>query len=406
MVPVAVFARETGGQSPDALTYDYRNSVRAWDIVTQTVCLTVSTICIGMRIFSKVVVLKTPGWEDFTCLIAWFGLIAFAVITIQADKHGNGVHQDEIAPSDLQEHAKLANASQILYAPLIFITKLSIFLLYLRLFAPSRQGKAYLATHLLIWSNLAFYLANFFLKIFQCIPRAKIWNKDIPGHCININIPILVTAAINVLSDLMMLPLPIVCVWKLQLSTRKKLGVSAIFAAGVFGCFASIMRLTVSVKNRDTHDKTYDWSDEILWSTAEVTCGIMASCLPALPTFFRHFFITAKTKFSHTSSQTRKGFSKERYPEKPAEEYALSPGRKIHGIFTTTERSGDHERGSDSDTEWIFHRPDYATSEENIGRNGTKLDRQGGPSHGHGILKTVSVDVESGLGPNRFAIDK
>lgn len=115
----------------------------------------------------------------------------------------------------------------------MFVTKLSIFLLYLRVFAPTRRGKTFVAVHLLIWFNLAFYLANFFLKIFQCVPRAKIWDKHIEGHCININIPILVTAAINVVSDLLMLTVPIVCVWRLQMSVRKKVGVSAIFAAGI-----------------------------------------------------------------------------------------------------------------------------------------------------------------------------
>jgi len=119
------------------------------------------------------------------------------------------------------------------YAPLIFVTKLSLFLLYLRVFAPSRKGSTYRIIHLFIWFNVAFYLANFFLKIFQCIPRSRIWDPDTPGHCININIPILVTAAINVLSDIMMLVLPIVCVWRLQMTTRRKIGISAIFAAGV-----------------------------------------------------------------------------------------------------------------------------------------------------------------------------
>ncbi|KAL4809005.1 ribosomal protein L36e-domain-containing protein [Aspergillus unguis] len=373
MVPIRIFLRDAVGQSVDSgdNDYEYRHSARTWDIVTQAVCLSASSLCIGMRIYTKVLVLRTPGWEDLTCFLAWLGLIAFSVITIEADKHGNGVHQDTVAPADLREYGRLANASQIIYAPLMFITKLSIFLLYLRVFAPTRRGKTFVCIHLLIWFNLAFYLANFFLKIFQCIPRAKIWDKTTEGHCININIPILVTAAINVVSDLLMLTLPIVCVWRLQMSIRRKLGVSAIFAAGIFGCFASIMRLHVSVKNRHTDDQTFDWYSEILWSTAEITCGILASCLPALPTFFRHFFTKARTIFSEKSrtrgsSQHSNVQSHYRSWEKPATEtYAMSQsrGRKNHDLYTTERSIHDNARDLEDDRAHIFTGPCYATSE-------------------------------------------
>ncbi|KAL3481649.1 ribosomal protein L36e-domain-containing protein [Aspergillus californicus] len=371
---------------------DYQSSVRKWDVVTQTVCLTISTICIGMRMYTKLLILRTPGWED-----------SYAVITIEADKHGNGVHQSTVEPSDLREYAKLANASQIIYAPLIFTTKLSIFLLYLRVFAPTRQGNTYRVILLLISFNLAFYLANFFMKAFQCSPRAKIWDENTPGHCININIPILVTAVINVASDLMMLCVPIICVWRLHMTTKRKVGISAIFAAGIFGCFASIMRLEVSVDNRDTDDRTYDWYSEMLWTTAEITCGILAGCLPALPTFFRYFCGKARPIFSDMS-HTRGSCSHGRTWEKPGEEYALSRGRKRrlggHSLFTREKLDGTRGHDLEDDRSQIFTGHAYTVSEakvegsrtpveEILNGEGSGIERDGRPSHGGGILKIV-----------------
>ncbi|KAL2833430.1 ribosomal protein L36e-domain-containing protein [Aspergillus cavernicola] len=380
--------RFTGGQSSESQSYDYRTSARTWDIVTQTVCLTVSTICIGIRMYTKL----------------RLGLIAYAVITVEADKHGNGVHQETVAPSDLREYAKLANASQIVYAPLIFITKLSIFLLYLRVFAPSRRGKTYWVILLLIWFNLAFYLANFFMKIFQCTPRSKIWDKDTPGHCININIPILVTAAINVASDLMMLSVPIICVWRLHMATKRKIGISAIFVAGIFGCFASIMRLEVSVENRDTKDRTYDWYTEILWTTAEITCGILASSLPTMPAFFRHFFSKARIMYSDMSG-TRGSSSQGRSWEKPTETYALSRGRKHRlGRGPVTKEQSVPRHDPDDDRAQIFTGPAYTTSEARVEGSrapaegilhgeGSGTDREDG-RRGGGILKIVEMAQE------------
>ncbi|KAL4781208.1 ribosomal protein L36e-domain-containing protein [Aspergillus varians] len=390
MVGLGVLIRNSGD---DSQSYDYRGSARTWDIVTQTVCLTVSTVCIGMRMYTKLLVLKTAAWED-----------CYAVITIEADTHGNGVHQDAIAPSDLREYAKLANASQLVYAPLIFMTKLSIFLLYLRVFTPSRTGKTYRVIHTFIWVNLVFYVGNFFLKVFQCIPRSKIWDIDTPGHCVNINFPIITTAAINVVSDFMMLSLPIACVWRLKMSSKRKIGVSAIFAAGIFGWFASIMRLQVSIRGIYTKDRTYDWYPEFLWTTAEVTCGIVASCLPALPSFFQHFFTKARKILTH-SNHTEVLSGQERYLEKPTELYSVPRGRKPqlgHGSFIT-ERSCDRGPELEDGRSDIFTGPRYTTSEAKIERNRTRVegvfrgevsrDREDGECHhSRGILKTIEVD--------------
>lgn len=127
---------------------------------------------------------------------------------------------------------QIANIAQITYGPLIFITKLSILLLYIRVFAPSFKKMTFIFIQLLIWFNFFFYLADTIVKIFECTPRHKIWEKDAEGSCININIPILITSAINVASDFLILLLPIVCVWRLQMKGSKKFGISAIFAAG------------------------------------------------------------------------------------------------------------------------------------------------------------------------------
>jgi large subunit ribosomal protein L36e len=127
---------------------------------------------------------------------------------------------------------QLAYASQIVYGPLIFITKLSILLFYLRVFAPAAKSKTLLSIRILIWGNSLFYLAGTLLKIFQCTPISKVWDRDIQGRCLQIEIPILIASAINAVSDFSILLLPLVCVWRLRMKTARKLGVSAMFLAG------------------------------------------------------------------------------------------------------------------------------------------------------------------------------
>ena len=69
-----------------------------------------------------------------------------------------------------------------------------------------------------------------FVAIFICNPRAKFWDPQMPGKCVDINSVNIITSVINAASDLILLTLPIICVWKLQMDLKRKIGVSAVFA--------------------------------------------------------------------------------------------------------------------------------------------------------------------------------
>ncbi|GFF76359.1 hypothetical protein IFM61606_03816 [Aspergillus udagawae] len=397
--------------------YDYRDSARYWNVVTQATCLAISTILVWMRMYSKLLITKAPGWEDFCCVLAWMGLVAYVVITFEADKYGNGIHIWEVDESDLQRYSKWANTSQIIYGPLIFITKLSVILLYLRVFAPSFRSKTFLCIHALIWLNLGFYFADTIVKIFECSPRAKIWDKTLKGHCININIPIIVTSSINVASDFLILVLPIVSVWRLQMRNSKKWGTSAIFAAGIFACMCSIMRLVVSVRNKTVKDKTYDWFPEFLWTSAEVTSGIIASCMPALPTFFRHFFNRARALISsastsYSSRAAKKAIEVISWPASRSvrQKTQSSGGLSMTELCRSTNcELDDIEQQPEEHTGSIFSGAGYTTAGAQVGILGlpkvvsdSYTSESRGAEHGSGyrsgILKTVEVDVESQRG--------
>ncbi|KAK9621539.1 hypothetical protein V6Z98_006253 [Aspergillus fumigatus] len=367
--------------------------------------------------YSKLFITKAPGWEDFCCVLAWLGLLAYVVITFEADKYGNGIHIWEVDESDLRRYSKWANTSQIVYGPLIFITKLSILLLYLRVFAPSFRSKTFFCIHALIWLNFGFYFADTIVKIFECSPRAKIWDKTLKGHCININIPIIVTSSINVASDFLILVLPIVSVWRLQMRNSKKLGTSMIFAAGIFACMCSIMRLVVSVQNRTVEDKTYDWFPEFLWTSAEVTSGIIASCMPALPTFFRHFFkracaLISNLTTSYSSRSAKRAIEVISWPTSWSvrQKKQSSGGHSMTELCQSTNcELDDIEQQPEEHTGRIFSGASYTTAGAQVGilelpnvaSGSYTFESRGaglGPNYRSGILKTVEVDVASQRG--------
>ena len=123
----------------------------------------------------------------------------------------------------------------VLYGVCIFFVKLSILLQYLQMFAPlnSRNG-LYWTSHALIWTNLVFYLIGSFVVLFGCKPIAKAWDPlIINGHCINTLAANVASGTINSLSDLVILVLPQVSIWRLQMALRRKIQISALFLIGL-----------------------------------------------------------------------------------------------------------------------------------------------------------------------------
>lgn len=120
-----------------------------------------------------------------------------------------------------------------LYTWTIMILKISILLQIMRIFVPARRGNELMfwTTTILIGATFVFYLIEFFLDILKCSPRERAWNPTIPGHCI-FRTNLIYRASFNVISDVVILALPIAKIWRLQMPRERKIGVSLIFSIG------------------------------------------------------------------------------------------------------------------------------------------------------------------------------
>lgn len=115
----------------------------------------------------------------------------------------------------------------------MFLAKLSILLLYLRIFLVDRLTRilVYIA---LIW-NAMLSLAIMIVYGILCVPPpGRSWQYAGKDHKCRVFAILFsqITGAINFCSDLFVIGIPIPAVWNLQLQTSKRLGVIAIFATG------------------------------------------------------------------------------------------------------------------------------------------------------------------------------
>ena len=128
---------------------------------------------------------------------------------------------------------QLVYGKEVVNAPMVYITKLSLLLQIQHIFAPIHSGVAYWSLQAMIWLNTLYYTACVLATIIMCQPVRKAWQPWLPGHCIDVNALISVSSLINVISDLLVFVIPLFCVSRLRMPTTQKCAVAAVFAVGV-----------------------------------------------------------------------------------------------------------------------------------------------------------------------------
>jgi hypothetical protein len=120
----------------------------------------------------------------------------------------------------------------------MFLVKLAILLQFMRIFVPLHQRNwMFWICHAVIWFNFIYFIIFVFLVIFHCRPMTKGWTTkfypEIEGSCLDLRAPYIAGAAINAASDLLIVILPQPLIWNLQLSSKRKIGLCAIFLVGL-----------------------------------------------------------------------------------------------------------------------------------------------------------------------------
>jgi hypothetical protein len=116
---------------------------------------------------------------------------------------------------------------------MICVTKLAILAQYRRVFSPRRFSPFDITIMVLIVVVILFYGSTSFVKIFECHPRARIFNKAVPGSCVDTSTLLNASGCFNTLTDFLILFLPVKAVWDLNMSKQKKLIVVLVFTFGL-----------------------------------------------------------------------------------------------------------------------------------------------------------------------------
>jgi hypothetical protein len=259
-----------------------------------------------------------------------------------------GIHGWEMPIESFSRYVLLSNYVQaiVFVFPALF-SKLALLVFYIKLQnrEPWFKWSVWFTMFVVVGSNIGIL----FSVAFACQPIAMAYDVQVTeGTCIDRPAVFKATAAFGVITDVMIFLIPVPMVLKLHISTRKKIGVLAIFFVGSATVVTSIVRLYLLIISLPKMDFSWIGGPIFIWVSIEANLLVMCACLPTL----KHFVQAIAPSILGSRSGGNSGYKANGYNSA-----GLRSGPRtnaISGTFTTSRSRPRRENytGFDGDEEW------------------------------------------------------
>ncbi|KAK0609242.1 hypothetical protein B0T14DRAFT_601099 [Immersiella caudata] len=249
-----------------------------------TFCLVISTLMVGLRLWTRKIIINQLGWDDYTIILGLIATYGSAISIMDMTKYGLGKHIYVMELANIPKYFKDFYLSIVFYCAALFFIKLAFLFQYYRVLAIQHMRIVYIIAIIVVggWA-----LSQTFVGIFTCTPINGFWDKTIESKCIP-NIPQwYINAAGNIITDVAVFCLPLPAIWKLQLPKQQKIILIGVFGLGFFTVIVSVIRIRYLKLFED-----FPWENvtSSLWSVGELTSAITCCCLPTLRPLVGRYF--------------------------------------------------------------------------------------------------------------------
>ncbi|KAK3986779.1 hypothetical protein QBC44DRAFT_332741 [Cladorrhinum sp. PSN332] len=249
-----------------------------------------ATLAVAMRFMNRWTMTGRFWWDDGFLALTLLAAVAYTALTFETKDHGLGGDMWAIEFNNISHLFASLYASQLVYIACRLMLRHSIILFYLRIFSiGSLRPLIIIGTMVL---NTVLSVAMALLTAFQCRPIPFFWTRwdgHDGGKCIPSD-PILWGGnVIGIIMDIWVLLLPLPYVARLQLSLRKRLGISFMLAAGVGVVAFTIVKIIAFHDLGKTQNPPAVLARIGIWTGVEIDVGIIAACLPGIRLFVTHF---------------------------------------------------------------------------------------------------------------------
>ncbi|KAH8150901.1 uncharacterized protein LAJ45_05083 [Morchella importuna] len=244
--------------------------------------LALSTVFVAFRFYCRHFIVRNLGPDDWIMLVALLNAWGIGVLNTFQVKYGSGTHMMDLpsTPGLFVGTLKVWYIYQMLYLITLFFVKMSILAFYRRL-SPA-QGY-HLAIKITAGAVTVFTIAMVFVNAFECPKKPSLaWAPTFPMGCNNLVPVYYAQAGFNILSDIVILLLPLPSLLRLQVNKRKRVALILVFSIGGVAVIASIVRINALYIFQHSTDIPYDGIFILIWSQVEINVAIISASAPSL----------------------------------------------------------------------------------------------------------------------------
>ncbi|KAK3670654.1 hypothetical protein LTR78_009489 [Recurvomyces mirabilis] len=335
------------------------------------------------------------GFDDLWILIALISSIVLTVTVVISVGYGYGMHSNTLPHHQLTSALFWWYLAQAFYKAVTWPTKISILLMYKRVFGTSESRAYGVRFQILIWSTITLVAACFTALetagIFACRPIQRSWDHSLPGTCLDTQARFYAYTGLNFFTDIIILALPLPLIKNLNIPNRQKWSLISVFLLGSFVCVTTLVRVG---KLKIGADTTWSGTESVMWSCIEANTGIICACLPLLRPLLSFMvpWFSQRTRNKNTYDygyQERTGpfASQQRRPSGHIELQGKGPSMYMSNITAKEQDSESRSSSQIGITQGIHKKVEVETYSEpaglNIDRDWTRrsrssLDRQVG----------------------------
>ena len=174
----------------------------------------------------------------------------------------------------------------------LLFSKLSILLFFKRAFTTLRRPFQIALVVVTTYSILV-GVGSTIEFVVQCLPVPFFWERayaitgttpphPLSGWCMPQDLHAAVPLFASLFSDLLMLALPAIGLWGLQIQKAKKAGVFLAFSVGLFVCIVECIRIYYVFKISNSGDVTWNNAAVALWTAVEGCVSVICACIPTM----------------------------------------------------------------------------------------------------------------------------
>ncbi|KAI1826662.1 hypothetical protein F4861DRAFT_545707 [Xylaria intraflava] len=287
-----------------------------WDIVVNAALNAVTIIVVALRMYSRKLTGTGFGWDDGCVLIATLLVNSLLLIVGFMISLGFGLPIEEVSRGNFEKMTKLGRAFRLTFILCVCFAKMSALLFYLRVFgtrvlhgnSPSNltlntnsprnsPSDSYIRSSLRsFWSFVRkpsrrlTYISLMFIVVAWSVGNLAQELTVCGAHspmCVNQRNTDLGVCVFNAVGDLVILALPLWPIWRLQMKTGTKIGLSVVFLLGFVTIVVAFLRFEAIIRTTYGGDYNLTAMRSANYAILEPNLSILCMSLPMLQPFLR-----------------------------------------------------------------------------------------------------------------------